>query len=239
MLYPSNLKTISLATNPLYFYPQIFLNSLFFIPITSPAALINIQTTYEISVLQESSSLYDSYHTALLSAGGIANNSPPIPRTRLFLQFDLSTLTSAIENADLELLMWRNNGFIGSYDFFVYSLTETWDPSTIVWQDQPAYNLSPITTFNGSDLQDQSDYLLSLDITSAVQQWLSNPSSNFGLVILSDTSYGSPLFYKTNSSYGGTGPLLTITTVPLPPALWLFTSGIFSLIGLSRRKQTS
>ena len=27
MLYPSNLKTISLATNPLYFYPQIFLNS--------------------------------------------------------------------------------------------------------------------------------------------------------------------------------------------------------------------
>jgi hypothetical protein len=27
MLYPSNLKTISLATSPLYFYPQIFLNS--------------------------------------------------------------------------------------------------------------------------------------------------------------------------------------------------------------------
>ena len=27
MLYPSNLKTISLATNPLYFYPQIFLKS--------------------------------------------------------------------------------------------------------------------------------------------------------------------------------------------------------------------
>ena len=31
MLYPSNLKAISLATNPLYFYPQIFLNSLFLI----------------------------------------------------------------------------------------------------------------------------------------------------------------------------------------------------------------
>ncbi len=57
---------------------------------------------------------------------------------------------------------------------------------------------------------------------------------------INDATYTSGNFgFYTHSQDGVTFSNLTITTVPIAPAVWLFGSGLIGLIGIARRKHHS
>lgn len=87
----------------------------------------------------------------------------------------------------------------------------------------------------------------------------SNGFNSFGLILYSlDTGAFSGLDYQilpyaleqadyamfyiedtdsTGTTYLATGFLTSVTVVPIPPAVWLFGSGLIGLIGIARRKK--
>lgn len=96
---------------------------------------------------------------------------------------------------------------------------------------------------------DGNDYNVNIDVAGTLDV---EAGSTYGLVLTMQTltsgaSINSVDFASTGTfsitdldgvSYAsGSGALLT--TVPLPAAVWLFSSGLLSLIGISRRKKAS
>jgi len=56
---------------------------------------------------------------------------------------------------------------------------------------------------------------------------------------INDTTYTSGKFgFYTQSQDGVTFSNLMITAVPIPPAIWLFGSGLIGLIGIAKRRKS-
>jgi hypothetical protein len=118
----------------------------------------------------------------------------------------------------------------------------TWTSSGISpWADGAAFNTTisdslqigslGFHTFSGANL-----------ITD-IQNWVNNPDTNFGWILRgNELTNGSSKRFSSSENTGGGGtnvPVLNIeyqaAVVPVPAAVWLFTSGLLSLIGVSRR----
>jgi hypothetical protein len=100
---------------------------------------------------------------------------------RSFLQFDLSELPedAVIVGADLKLHVYA---YFGTADIAVgvYQVTESWEESSITWNNRPNYLLSPESTilFTLND-----NIWLSWNITSLVQGWLDGSIVNYGVTV--------------------------------------------------------
>lgn len=85
-----------------------------------------------------------------------------------------------------------------------------------------------------------------VNLISDVQAWVDNSSLNYGWLLRGNESTpGSSKRFSTSENTGGGGsyvPVLTIeyqaAVVPVPAAVWLFGSGLFVLVGASRRKNS-
>ena len=81
------------------------------------------------------------------------------------------------------------------------------------------------------------------NLITDIQNWINNPDANFGWILRgNELTNGSSKRFSSSENTGGGGtnvPVLNIeyqaAVVPLPAAVWLFTSGLLSLIGVSRR----
>ena len=121
----------------------------------------------------------------------------------MLLDFDMTILSSATVNeVRIDLYQEGLNGFINSFDYGVYEITEPWSEDTVTWNNRPTVDSTLITTILGEVWDD--DYLLwrSLEFPeSMVQNWIDNPTENYGFMILPIAdSYGYPYITSSEST---------------------------------------
>jgi len=100
---------------------------------------------------------------------------------RSFIIFDLSSLPAGanISSATLKLYMQDAPG-VYSRTYEVYRVVETWNESTITWDNQPGVESTATSnTLTGTDI----DVWLSWDVTTDVQDFHSGSLTNYGWMI--------------------------------------------------------
>ena len=85
---------------------------------------------------------------------------------------DPSQIIKAIFNIDRVSTTWDSDN-----NYVLQVVSESWDPSTVNWGNQPSVNPSTIPPLG------QTYGIFKFDITEIVKNWLIDPSSNFGLLI--------------------------------------------------------
>ncbi|NEQ99108.1 MAG: DNRLRE domain-containing protein, partial [Cyanothece sp. SIO2G6] len=182
--------------------------------------------------------------------GGQPNGAADAMRS--LIQFDIGGLTGEVESAMLQLSIHSFGGGTGrsEFDIEVHRVTSEWiegngsednnttvpgavgvDPAMgVAWaaldannQAQPSFDSTIVDTITVQQGADQVGDVVEWDITSLVQQWQTDPSSNFGLVLVDNSSEGSVFkelrfgtregdLYPEAFSDEVTGPRLSITT---------------------------
>lgn len=162
------------------------------------------------------------------------------------IQFDLSNGASIGigEQATLNLYVRNPATAIGfgagpspAYPATVnlYRITGTWNESDVTWQGIPTYD----STAGASALLQGINQYVSIDVTSLVQGWISDPGSNHGLIlmqqdkVLDDEAQIVAAVYDSASATNR--PYLQIAAVPEPGTLALFgLAAVFGLRGVRR-----
>jgi len=120
--------------------------------------------------------------------------------TRLYIQFNLSSVPVNARIVDADLLLYQYFTFGGS-DFTIelLKINNSWDESTISWDLQPTRSSDPIIT---SSITAGATTWNSWDIDDLVQSWLDGGIANYG-VNLKDTheTSGNTMAYFYTSDY--------------------------------------
>jgi hypothetical protein len=126
-----------------------------------------------------------------------------------YLQFDLSALPAGItatqvSKATVQLYVNRVNA-AGSISYG--PLSSAWSESAVTYATQPT------GTFTNTFTASSAGTYVTLDITTIVQGWLSNPSSNYGIEFGSSTA--NVLFDSKENDETGHAPRLDVTVVSM------------------------
>lgn len=102
-----------------------------------------------------------------------------------FTRFDLSALpaSSSVDRAVLRLFVNRVDA-AGDLDVFV--VTSAWNEDTLTASSQPSLEATPVETV-AVGTGDQAGFVL-VDVTDAVNDWLSGAKTNYGLALLPATA---------------------------------------------------
>ena len=94
---------------------------------------------------------------------------------------------------------------------------------------------------SGTGWQNNTDYHFRLSFTpGSMDIDITQGATLIQNATINDSTYTSGKFgFYTQSQDGVTFSNLTITTVPIPPAVLLFGSGLMGLVGISRRKKAA
>ncbi|MHB0936434.1 MAG: DNRLRE domain-containing protein [Armatimonadota bacterium] len=142
-------------------------------------------------------------------SSGTAVDSP----NRQLVSFEALDEFATISSAVVTLYKyqgWTANGL----DVDCHKITSPWGAGTY-WNSQPGYN-GPIASARWN-FWDGDGHHFSLDVTSTVQGWLANPSTNYGLMFKQqDESLNQDVWWfdKAQSYLRVTGELLDPTQTP-------------------------
>lgn len=78
-----------------------------------------------------------------------------------------------------------------------------------------------------------------IDVTDFLNDQLSIASSFAGFNLLLPNSTSDARVFNFDGSINDNPPVLMLTTVPIPAAVWLFGSGLIGLVGMARRKKAA
>lgn len=128
---------------------------------------------------------------------------------RALLQFDISSIPQGTTIQSARLSLYANpaqqNGNIALGPMYgssnsceLLKITTPWLYSNVNWANQPSYSSNDIVTLSQSTAAYQ-DYQ-QLDVTTIVQDWVNQPTQNFGWMIkmTSGTFYNSMLFCSSD-----------------------------------------
>jgi hypothetical protein len=179
-------------------------------------------------------------------AAGIATGQAGVINARAFVQYDLTGL-SIDANEQVTVGFTTRTSPFGSADpstalplpIGLHRVTQAWDEATVSAAAQPAFLANPSATAVLSGV----GQIVTFDITSLAQSWISDPSSNFGFALVAPQQVGGPTFTTTvlgffASSRAGNPadrPFLQISVIPEPATLGLLTA--IGAMGLSRRRR--
>lgn len=118
-------------------------------------------------------------------------------------------------------------------------LTSSWDESKVTWNTLPSIG-SVVATGSVTG----ANQVLELDVTSAILGWLTNPSSQFGLILaqtaeVRDVNNNNKALGAVfaSSAFGSLQPTLQLTLVPEPSTVFMAGAGLVGavVVGLRRR----
>jgi hypothetical protein len=120
----------------------------------------------------------------------------------ILLKFDLSSLTNALREAELQLAV--NSANNGPVIFYVYRLTSDWDENATFALARPDSNLSwAAGAFSVTDYDPQiagvgvtgsgSGLNTFVDITALAQNWVGGVSPNYGIAIIAQPIWNQPV----------------------------------------------
>ena len=213
--------------------------------------------TYQLAPVDDTFAYSGAPDTSYGAISGIASGYE-YPHTEAgwisYLKFDLSSIpnTEIITGATLNLYQFLGGGFalIGT-NLFRFA-NDSWNENTLTWNNQPLgftqvgtpnFGTLIASNTNGWDYRGWSTWNLFEE-----SAWIPNADQVDGFLSLQlAETYGGTQSHNwcskesdpTNCPASAMHqPYLTITTapVPLPPAVWLFGSGLLGLIGVARRK---
>lgn len=119
-------------------------------------------------------------------------------------------------------------------DFIVADISGYYSTPNFVLNTSPTVNIG----VGGIDI------IFDVNSPAGEQLFVTDPfnySVNIGQLSAGDW-YLTPMFYVDgifDRAVFTTVPLFTVTTVPVPAAIWLFGSGLIGLFGLARRKENA
>jgi hypothetical protein len=128
-------------------------------------------------------------------------------RQRTYLRFDLAAIPpgAAIQSAELEL--YQTAGSTGS--ILVYSVASDWDATKTTWNNQP--DVSSSESWSAPATTNQYISFTSRIFTSLVQDWVSTPTRNFGLMLDTGAITGDGREFHSAENSSGQTPRLRIT----------------------------
>lgn len=106
---------------------------------------------------------------------------------RSLLKFNLSGIPSNAHILDAKLSLYHNptpdppGGHAGTNTCYLQKVTSNWDEYSVTWNNQPTTTTSYQIILPTSSYSTQ-DYL-NIDVTTLVNQMVSNPATNYGLMI--------------------------------------------------------
>jgi len=122
---------------------------------------------------------------------------------RSLFKWDLSSIPANVTITSATLYLYANtsssNGNPGNPDFgtanaaYLRRVTSPWAAATTGWNNQPSLSTSDQKTLPQSTSTTQN---YTVDVTSFVAQWVSNPSTNYGMILQlqNETHYNSLIF---------------------------------------------
>ena len=147
--------------------------------------------------------------------------------SRSFLKFDVSDVTGKIGSAVLRLYENAQTSAVGGVS--LYTIKSTWSPDTVSYGQ--GVKATGISFYDPDNL----DFYTEIDVTSIVQGWINDPSSNYGFSLRNDSESTNDLAKYFEGMYGITAPQLIIT-VPEPGAMsLLFTAALAGLGAMAWR----
>jgi hypothetical protein len=120
---------------------------------------------------------------------------------RTFAQFNPATLPTGTTGADINkatLRLFVDEVILpGNID--IHRVTSAWDESSLTLNNSPTFNLNPFAANIAFGNSDEHKFI-TVDITNEVKNWIDNPTTNFGIVLLAqsganvkfDTKHRSP-----------------------------------------------
>ena len=120
-----------------------------------------------------------------------------------------------VEQAILSLFVVNEGGTLSAH-----VIQESWDNSTVSWSARggelgpwQAAGVSPPSCDETAAASGQTPAYapVNFDLTDAVQMWASDPSTNHGVVLISDSTDGTDIISSENSVYPKARPALIVT----------------------------
>ncbi len=101
-----------------------------------------------------------------------------------FVRFDLSSMPAAITAAEINKATLRLfvSGITSAGTMDVYEITSDWGEGTVTYNTSPT--LGPVIAQGVNIPLSSLNNFVTVDITAALQAWVSNPSSNFGIALV-------------------------------------------------------
>lgn len=140
---------------------------------------------------------------------------------RSVIEFDLTSIPagSTVQSAYLSLYFNPNssNGNqtqFGLNDAYLSKVTSPWFENTVTWVNQPA--TTPVNqTYLPVSTTSTQDYL-NLDVTAMTQDFVNNPSANYGMMLklINEATYRCLLFASSDHFNAALRPKLEVTYLP-------------------------
>jgi hypothetical protein len=141
--------------------------------------------------------------------------------TRAYLKFDVSSLptTAVVCSAILTVHTDGNNEMSGSNQpnaFYLKRATSSWTQSGIKWDNQPTLSTTNIISV-GSYTSTTTGTSYTIDVSSHIQDMITNPSTNYGWAIMlqnESNTYAALGLASSNHATAAYRPMLTVVYVP-------------------------
>jgi hypothetical protein len=144
--------------------------------------------------------------------------------TRGLLAFNLTSIPTNAVITDAKLSLYCNttsdhtqlhSSLSGSNSSYLQKITSSWSEAGVTWNNQPTTTSTGQITLAQSTTSTEN--YLNIDIDALVQDWVSNPSSNYGVLLrlITESHYRSLIFASSDHGDSTKRPKLEITyTVP-------------------------
>jgi hypothetical protein len=203
--------------------------------VTTKAATYSLEPTADARVIAFPGYLNLNFGSDILSC---YTDSAAVNTQRTFVYFDLSSITLAstqiVQSATFTLTATTSFGDNASHlPMQIYRMVSPWTEASVTWSNRDATHPWAISggdfvglggqPYSISTASPTNNGAVSWDVTTLVQEWVSHASTNYGLMLKSES--GNHLtFNQRELATAGLRPNLTVVVAPGFPPFHAYSS---------------